>query len=83
MGDVRMIDPLSEEVNECLQERCRESADIDGLVMLTVYKSGRVTCDIKGAFSPDPDDLAKLLGYLDMTAKDLYSIATEEEYIDE
>ena len=80
MGDVRHIDANTQEVEETLRLRHNDSSEIDGLILISVYKNGHVTTDISGALSPDPDDLAKLLGRLDLAGKDLYAIATDEEY---
>jgi hypothetical protein len=82
MGNVKQIDPMADEVLQTLTERLAEaqSGKIDGFVMLSVYKkSGAIVTDLKGQFSMEPDDLAALIGYLDLMGKDLYRIATEPE----
>lgn len=77
MGTISHIDTNSQQVEETLKNRLEDAASIDGLILLSVHKSGMITMDLEGAFSPDPDDLAKLLGYLEQIKYDLYSIATE------
>lgn len=85
MAKVTQIDAIADEVLQTLSERLEDAREgkIDGFIMLSVYKkSGAIIPDLKGEFSPDPDDLAALLGHLDMMGKDLYRIATtdDEEY---
>ena len=83
MGDLIELEPADKGIQEKLKERLQDaqSGELDGLVMISVYKTGRVT--LEGAFSPDPDDLAKIIGYLNLTILDLYAIATEEYEYDE
>lgn len=85
MSKVTQIDPIADEVFQTLSERLEDAKNgkIDGFMMLSVYKqSGALVTDLKGEFSTEPDDLALLIGYLDMMGKDLYRIATtdDEEY---
>ena len=85
MGDLIELEPADKGIQEKLKERLQDaqSGELDGLVMISVYKTGRVTTTLEGAFSPDPDDLAKIIGYLNLTILDLYAIATEECGYDE
>lgn len=83
MGDITQIDAIADEVLQTLTERLEDAraGKIDGFIMVSVYKkSGAILPDLKGEFSPEPDDLAALLGHLDMLGKDLYRIATEDDY---
>jgi hypothetical protein len=81
MGDLRQIDPLSNEVLQELKQRLEDAqkGEIDGLIMISVYKSGAMAPAIKGAFSPDVDDYTKLMGMLWNMGLDLRDIVNQED----
>lgn len=81
MGDVSHFDINAQNVEKVLKHRHEEAqaGTIDGIIIISIRPDCSVVADVEGGFSSDPEDLAKVLGNLDMASKYVYKLATEGE----